>query len=82
MAARHHPHPAALGELIGVSRARLLAALDEEASMTVLARRVGLGLPTTSEHLRVLRAAGLVAARRAGREVRHRRTALGAALIS
>lgn len=72
--------PAALGELLGASRARLLAVLDEEASTSVLARRVGLGLPTTSDHLRVLRAAGLVTARRAGREVRHRRTALGAAL--
>lgn len=72
--------PQALGELIGASRARLLAALDSEVSTSVLARRVGLGLPTTSEHLRVLRAAGLVTARRAGREVRHRRTALGAAL--
>ncbi|MGI5130271.1 DUF5937 family protein [Pseudonocardia sp. CA-107938] len=72
--------PGALGELLGASRARLLVALDEEASTSVLARRVGLGLPTTSEHLRVLRAAGLVTARRAGREVRHRRTALGAAL--
>lgn len=72
--------PGALGELLGASRARLLAALDEEASTSVLARRVGLGLPTTSDHLRVLRGAGLVTARRAGREVRHRRTALGAAL--
>ena len=72
--------PAALGELIGASRARLLAALDAEASTSALARRLGLGLPTTSEHLRVLRAAGLVTARRAGREVRHRRTALGGAL--
>jgi DNA-binding transcriptional ArsR family regulator len=72
--------PGALGELLGASRARLLAELDAEASTSELARRVGLGLPTTSEHLRVLRAAGLVTARRAGREVRHRRTALGTAL--
>ncbi|MDN5861758.1 MAG: helix-turn-helix domain-containing protein [Pseudonocardia sp.] len=70
----------ALGELVGASRARLLASLDGEVSTSALARRIGLGLPTTSEHLRVLRAAGLVTARRAGREVRHRRTALGAAL--
>ncbi|SHJ96439.1 Helix-turn-helix domain-containing protein [Pseudonocardia thermophila] len=73
--------PDALAALIGASRARLLAALDEETSTSVLARRVGLGLPSTSEHLRVLRAAGLAVARRAGREVRHRRTALGSALL-
>ncbi|MFC4947843.1 ArsR/SmtB family transcription factor [Pseudonocardia sp. GCM10023141] len=70
----------ALGELLGTSRARLLAELAVEASTSTLARRLGLGLPTTSVHLRVLRAAGLVTARRAGREVLHRRTALGATL--
>lgn len=70
----------ALRELLGASRAALLRALDVEASTTVLARAVGLGLPTTSVHLRVLLAAGLVTARRAGREVRYRRTALGTAL--
>lgn len=73
--------PGALGLLLGASRAALLRELDEEASTTTAARRVGLGLPTTSGHLRVLRASGLVASRRAGREVRHRRTALGTALL-
>lgn len=72
--------PGALGALLGTSRAALLAGLDEEASTSRLARRLGLGLPTTSVHLSVLRAAGLVASRRAGREVRYRRTALGTAL--
>lgn len=73
--------PGALGELLGGSRARLLLELAVETSTSVLARRIGLGLPTTSVHLRVLRAAGLVTARRAGREVLHRRTALGATLV-
>jgi DNA-binding transcriptional ArsR family regulator len=41
---------------------------------------VGLGLSTASVHLGVLRRGGLVTSRRAGREVLHRRTALGAAL--
>lgn len=72
--------PGALGELLGGSRAALLRALGEEASTSVLARRAGIGLPTTSVHLRVLRENGLVAARRSGRDVLHRRTALGAAL--
>lgn len=73
--------PGALRGLVGVSRAALLRALDDEPSTSTLARRVGLGLPTTSEHLRVLRDCGLVTARRRGREVRHRRTALGSALL-
>jgi len=73
--------PGALGDLLGASRAALLAGLDDEASTSLLARRLGLGLPTTSVHLRVLRTAGLVASRRDGREVRHRRTALGTALL-
>ncbi len=73
--------PGALRGLVGASRAALLRALDTEASTTALARRVGLGLPTTSEHLRVLRETGLVTARRSGREVRHRRTALAEALL-
>lgn len=72
--------PGALGELLGGSRAGVLRALAEEASTTTLARRVGLGLPTTSTHLKVLRENGLVASRRSGREVLHRRTALGAAV--
>jgi DNA-binding transcriptional ArsR family regulator len=71
----------ALRDLLGASRAALLHALDAEASTTALARRVGLGLPTTSVHLRVLRDAGLVTARRSGREVRYRRSALGSALV-
>lgn len=73
--------PGALGDLLGTSRARLLRELDAEASTSTIARRLGLGLPTTSVHLRVLRTAGLVAARRGGREVLHRRTALGSALV-
>ncbi len=72
--------PGALGALIGTSRAALLRGLEAEASTSVLARRVGLGLPTVSMHLGVLRRGGLVTSRRAGREVLHRRTALGAAL--
>ncbi len=72
--------PGALGELLGGSRAALLRALEAETATGTLARRVGLGLPTTSVHLRVLRDSGLVTARRSGREVLHRRTALGAAL--
>ncbi len=72
--------PGALGELVGATRAGLLRALAEEASTTTLARRIGLGLPTTSTHLKTLRDNGLVTSRRAGREVLHRRTALGSAL--
>lgn len=71
----------ALAALLGRSRAHLLALLVDEASGVALARRAGLGAPTTSVHLGVLRAAGLVTSRRAGREVRFRRTPLGEALL-
>lgn len=74
--------PGALGELVGATRAGLLRALTEEASTSTLARRIGLGLPTTSTHLKVLRENGLVTSRRSGREVLHRCTALGATLAA
>lgn len=72
--------PEALDGLIGASRAALLRGLEAEASTSTLARRRALGLPTVSVHLQVLRRSGLVTSRRSGREVLHRRTALGDAL--
>jgi DNA-binding transcriptional ArsR family regulator len=78
---RERGRGAALGALVGRSRARLLVLLDDEASGATLARRAGLGAPATSVHLAVLREAGLVTSRREGREVRYRRTALGRSLL-
>lgn len=70
----------ALEQLIGRSRARLLADLDEPASTTLLSQRHRLAPGTVSEHLKVLRDAGLVAGERDRHEIRYRRTRLGSAL--
>ncbi|MEU7868164.1 winged helix-turn-helix domain-containing protein [Dactylosporangium sp. NPDC049140] len=72
----------ALGELVGRSRARLLLALEEPASTTQLAGRLGLAAGAVGDHLAVLRRCGLVRSARAGRSVLYRRTALGDALAA
>jgi DNA-binding transcriptional ArsR family regulator len=74
--------PAALGELVGRGRARILTALGTEASTTDLARRLALSAAGVSEHLGVLRRAGLVRSRREGRSVLYSRTAVGDALTA
>jgi DNA-binding transcriptional ArsR family regulator len=51
------------------------------STTTSLARRVGLASATVSQHLGVLRDAGLVTAERRGREVLYRQTVLAAALL-
>ena len=73
--------PEALVGVLGATRAMLLADLAEPASTTVLAERHHLATSTLSRHLQLLEAAGLVVARRSGREVHYRRTPLGAALV-
>jgi len=72
--------PAALGDLVGRGRARILDALGAEASTSELARRLEASPAGVSEHLGVLRRAGLVRARREGRSVLYSRTAVGDAL--
>jgi DNA-binding transcriptional ArsR family regulator len=72
---------AALGNLIGRTRAALLAGLDEPASTTWLAHRHALALGTVSEHLAVLRDAGMVVGERHRHEIRYRRTDLGSAVV-
>jgi DNA-binding transcriptional ArsR family regulator len=72
---------AALARLLGRTRAILLTGLDEPASTTWLAHRHGLALGTVSEHLTVLRDAGLVTGERHRHEIRYRRTPMGAALV-
>ncbi|MFB9236413.1 ArsR/SmtB family transcription factor [Plantactinospora siamensis] len=72
---------AALGRLLGRTRAALLTGLDEPASTTVLAHRHALAAGTVSEHLSVLRDAGFVAGDRHRHEVRYRRTPLGDAAV-
>jgi len=72
---------AALGRLVGRTRANLLAGLAEPATTTALAHRYALAAGTVSEHLSVLRDAGFVVGERYRHEIRYRRTALGAAAI-
>ena len=72
----------ALGELLGRRRAGILVALAAEASTTELARRLAASPAGVSEHLGVLRRAGLVRARREGRAVLYSRTAAGDVLTA
>jgi DNA-binding transcriptional ArsR family regulator len=71
------PGSAALVELLGVPRARLLALLDQPATTTELARRLSVSPSAVSQHLRVLRAAGLLNRARSGRSVLYLRSPLG-----
>jgi DNA-binding transcriptional ArsR family regulator len=75
------PDDGALSGLLGARRAAVLASLDRETTTTALARRLGASPASVSEHLAVLRRAGLVRARRAGREVLYLRTAAGDGLL-
>jgi DNA-binding transcriptional ArsR family regulator len=71
----------ALAALMGRSRALILAELDRPASTAELARRLGMGPSRVSQHLGVLRAAGLIAGHRQGRSVLYARTAPGQTLV-
>lgn len=74
--------PAALGRLLGRTRAELLLALAEPASTSALARRLGRSPATVSEHLAILRDTDLVTATRARHQVLYERTPLGIALTA
>ena len=72
--------PAALGELLGRTRAVLLVALESPASTSHLARTHHLAVGAVGDHLAVMRRAGLLEKARAGRSVLYRRTPLGDAV--
>ncbi|MFF4831719.1 DUF5937 family protein [Streptomyces sp. NPDC001315] len=72
----------ALVRLLGRGRAAVLTALDEPATTTALAHRLGLAPSSVSAHLTALRDAGLLTARRYGHQVLYERTPLGIALAS
>jgi DNA-binding transcriptional ArsR family regulator len=69
--------PDALADLLGRRRALLLAELATPATTQELARRLRASAGGVSEHLGVLRRAGLIAGRRDGRAVRYERTRTG-----
>ncbi|MEV5509962.1 ArsR/SmtB family transcription factor [Streptomyces orinoci] len=71
----------ALAAVLGRTRLRLLLLLTEEHSTGELARRLGVSDATASAHTAALRGAGLISTVRAGKAVRHRRTALGGLLV-
>jgi hypothetical protein len=73
--------PRALAALLGARRAHILTALDREATTTDLARRMRASPAGVSEHLSILRDAGLVRPRRQGRAVLYARTAAGDGLV-
>ncbi|GIG71051.1 ArsR/SmtB family transcription factor [Phytomonospora endophytica] len=72
----------ALARLIGRTRAVLLTGLTEPTATTTLAHRYALAAGTVSEHLGVLRDAGLIAGERHRHEVRYRRTGLGEGIVA
>ncbi|NRQ31210.1 winged helix-turn-helix transcriptional regulator [Nonomuraea sp. NN258] len=76
------PSPAVLTDLLGATRAGLLAMLETPASSTELAGRLGITTSAVNQHLRTLRAAGLLASARHGRSVLYLRSELGDALIT
>ena len=73
--------PDALERLVGRTRATLLTALDSPRSTTELAGELGLTAGGVSQHLGVLRDAGLVCGRRVARSVLYLRSAEGDTLV-
>jgi DNA-binding transcriptional ArsR family regulator len=71
-----------LEALLGRTRAAVLAALATTSTSTELGTRLGISTASASEHVGVLRDAGLVVSRRTGRTVRHALTPLAVAVLA
>lgn len=71
-----------LAGLLGATRARALHVLADPHTTTGLARTLGVSAGSASAHAKTLRAAGLVATVREGKEVRHTCTQLGRLLLA
>ncbi|MEU0009478.1 winged helix-turn-helix domain-containing protein [Streptomyces sp. NPDC006314] len=78
-----HPTHAAdtLGPLLGRTRAAVLSSLRHPATTSETADRVGISLPSASQHTTILRNAGLITTTRTGTAVLHTLTPLGTALL-
>ncbi|MBG6068394.1 ArsR/SmtB family transcription factor [Micromonospora ureilytica] len=76
------PAPDGLAGLLGTTRAGLLSHLDTPASSTELAARLGVTPTAVNQHLRALRAGGLLVGTRHGRSVLYRRSDLGDMLVT
>lgn len=76
------PTPRSLDRLLGTTRSRILAALTSPMQTTVVAKLMGVTPPTASEHLAVLRNAGLIESSRTGRTATHELTDTGRALLN
>ncbi|WP_423923277.1 DUF5937 family protein [Frigoribacterium sp. 2-23] len=74
--------PRALSTVFGEARTRLLLALDEPSSTTALALSIGVTASAVGQHLRALRAAGLLTSHRVGRSVLYSRTDVAEALVA
>jgi DNA-binding transcriptional ArsR family regulator len=75
------PDPGALDALLGRRRAAILRALGAPATTLDLAERLRASPAGVSEHLGILRRAGLVRAQRDGRRVLYARTAAGEQML-
>lgn len=76
------PTTRALVGLVGRARARLLVLLGEPASSTELAVRLGVTPTAVNQHLRAMKAAGLLTTARHGRSVLYLRSDLGDRLVA
>lgn len=76
-----HTDRDALGSLLGPTRAQILRRLDVPMTTTLIARHLQLTPSNVSQHLTVLREAGLLLSWRTGRDVLYKQTPLAQSLI-